>query len=297
MTGLRRILAATDLSAPAHHALNRAFHIAAESGAQLTLMHALSNGGMDALRGLLGAEASKVEQYIIDEACDVLRGTAAELGQSCGVSAAVRISTGDPLREILDQADALDVDLLVLGACGEGFLRHLLLGSTVERLLRKTIRPVLVVRRLPHEAYRRVLVPVDFAPCSVPALQAARVLSPEAEIVVLHAFSLPFEGKLRYAGVSDESVRDYRLAERNAAYSQTQALVADAGIGDRVRIVVRHGDPFTLIREVGQQESCDLIALGKHGRNMLEEMLLGSVTKHVVAEADCDVLVVGSASR
>ncbi len=34
-----------------------------------------------------------------------------------------------------------------------------------------------------------------------------------------------------------------------------------------------------------------LIAIGKHGRNMVEELLLGSVTKHVLAESAGDVLV------
>jgi nucleotide-binding universal stress UspA family protein len=31
--------------------------------------------------------------------------------------------------------------------------------------------------------------------------------------------------------------------------------------------------------------------LGKHGRNIIEETLLGSVTKHVLAESSCDVVV------
>lgn len=35
----------------------------------------------------------------------------------------------------------------------------------------------------------------------------------------------------------------------------------------------------------------------RHGGNTAEEVLSGNVTKHLVAEADCDVLVVGSASR
>jgi len=36
---------------------------------------------------------------------------------------------------------------------------------------------------------------------------------------------------------------------------------------------------------------CDLIVLGKHGESMVEELLLGSVTKQVLAESQGDVLV------
>ena len=37
----------------------------------------------------------------------------------------------------------------------------------------------------------------------------------------------------------------------------------------------------------------DLIVMGKHGQSGWEDMLLGSVTKHVILDATCDVLVVG----
>jgi hypothetical protein len=50
-------------------------------------------------------------------------------------------------------ADALDPNMVVLGARGESFLRHALLGSTAARLLRKSIkRPVVVVKPPPHLA-------------------------------------------------------------------------------------------------------------------------------------------------
>lgn len=42
-----------------------------------------------------------------------------------------------------------------------------------------------------------------------------------------------------------------------------------------------------------QELDCDLIVMGKHGQGMLEELLLGSVTKHVLAESTGDVLVLG----
>lgn len=296
MKPIRNILAATDLSAPAREALARAFQLAAGSGAQLTLMHAVSSGVMAALRELLGTRAPTVEQRIVDDACKTLRDLADELGQAHGVSAAVRVSTGAVVQEIVDQLEALDADLLVVGARGEDFMRHLMLGSTAERMLGLMTRPVLVVRRPPHAAYRRVLVPVDFSMASAPTLQAVRVLAPHAEIILLHAFELPFEGKLRYAGIDDAAIHALRVAERNSAFQQIEALQASASLAEQSRIIVRHGDACSLIREVQQQEHCDLIALGKHGRNRIKEILLGSVTRHVLSESDCDVLVVGDST-
>lgn len=296
MKPIRNILAATDLSAPAREALARAFLLAAETGARLTLMHAVSSGVMAALHELLGTSAPTVEQRIVDDACNTLRDLADELGRAHGVSAAVRVSTGAVVQEIVGQLDELAADLLVVGARGEDFMRHLMLGSTAERMLGVMTKPVLVVRQPPHAPYRRVLVPVDFSMASGPSLQAVRVLAPRAEIILLHAFELPFEGKLRYAGIDDAAIHALRIAERSSAFQHMEALQASAGIADQSRIIVRHGDACSLIREVQQQEHCDLIALGKQGRNRIKEMLLGSVTRHVLSESDCDVLVVGDSS-
>ena len=50
-------------------------------------------------------------------------------------------------------------------------------------------------------------------------------------------------------------------------------------------------DPSLAIVEQEQEADCDLIVIGKHGAGVVEEFLLGSVTKHVLAESAGDVLV------
>lgn len=41
-----------------------------------------------------------------------------------------------------------------------------------------------------------------------------------------------------------------------------------------------------------QEEDCDLIVVGKHGEHLTERLLIGSVTQHVLAESQGDVLVI-----
>ena len=55
---------------------------------------------------------------------------------------------------------------------------------------------------------------------------------------------------------------------------------------------VIHGDPAQQIIAMEQEVDADLIVVGKHGSHIAEELLLGSVTKHVLAESQCDVLVI-----
>lgn len=294
MKPLTRILVATDLSAPARHAVNRAFSVATETGADLTLTHVVSQSGLDNLIQLFGAKAVPVEQHILDAARDELSRLVADHGQTHGVSAGINLATGKVLREILDHADAIDAALLVLGARGEDYLRPMLLGTTSERLLRRTLRPMLVVKQTPHEAYRRVLVPVDFSRWSLAALRLARAVAPKAELVLLHAFEAPFESKLQFAGVDEDTIGLYRISARQEALSQLRMLVAEAGLKPgEVSLSVHHGDASRTILAQEQEQDCDLIVMGKHGQGVLEELLLGSVTKHVLSESASDVLVAG----
>jgi nucleotide-binding universal stress UspA family protein len=211
------------------------------------------------------------------------------------VSVEGRVAVGVVVEEIVAQAEAGAADLVVLGARGEGFLRHVLLGTTAERTLRRITRPMLVVRQVPHEPYRRVLVAVDFSDSSAEALRVARELAPAAELVLLHAFELPFEEKLQFAGVSAAVIERYRRESEQLATAQLAAFARAAGIEPAAaRLTVCHGDPSRVILEYEQAQDCDLLVVGKRGLSVVEELLLGSVTKHVLAEATADVLVVGA---
>ena len=52
-----------------------------------------------------------------------------------------------------------------------------------------------------------------------------------------------------------------------------------------------HADPSLAISEQEVERACDLIVVGKHGRSVMEDLLVGSVTSHVLAESVGDVLV------
>jgi nucleotide-binding universal stress UspA family protein len=151
----------------------------------------------------------------------------------------------------------------------------------------------LVVKQPPHEAYKRILIPIDFSTASAAAVKFCRRLAPDAEIILLHAFEVPFEGKIAYAGVDEDIVKQYRIATRDRALTNIRAVADSAGldIGDYTPLIV-HGDPSQTVIDQEQEFDADLIIMGKHGKNFTEELLLGSVTKHVLAESQCDVLVV-----
>lgn len=292
MADLNRLLAATDLSAPARHAVERAAFVARDIGAALDLVHVASLAPLDKLRRLVAAMPEGLEQRMLDAVAQELRELAAALQRHHGVHAGVHLGAGSLLPELTRQADERAADLLVLGARGANFMRHLLLGSTAERMVSRTSRPLLVVKQAAHERYRSLLVAVDFSPSSLPALRHARAIAPGADIIVLHVFDVPFEGKLRIAGVDDETIERYQVAAEHEASQKLRRLCGQAGWKPRdARQMVLRGDPMQRIVEQEQEQDCDLIVMGKQGESMLEQLFLGSVTRHVLAQSQGDVLV------
>ena len=59
--------------------------------------------------------------------------------------AGIDIIHGHPVARILEAADRLDADLVVIGSHGKGMVKYAFLGSVAEKLLRKSHRPILVV--------------------------------------------------------------------------------------------------------------------------------------------------------
>ena len=292
MNQLRRILATTDLSAPARHAAERAALVSQEPAAQLDLLHVANLAPLERLRQLMGSSGAELETRVLDAARSKLVDLASLIHQRFGVVANPRVVAGALLAELAREADALAAGLLVCGAKGESVIRHFVLGTTALRVLSTTRCPVLVVKQPPHEPYRRLLVPVDFSPSSLRAIRHARSIAPGAELVLLHIFDVPFEGKLRYASVDDEVIHHYRIVAKQEATQKLQALRDQAGLPVvGTSLLVLHGDPTFRIIEQEQECDCDLIVVGKHGESVLEELLLGSVTKHVLAESQGDVLV------
>ena len=294
MTFDQMILVATDLSAPARHAVERAFLLAASTESELSILHITELDALDSLREILGDNLIEVKAALNSDARSQLEQMTGDASVRRGVAARTCVAEGNPLATIVAVTDSQEAHLVVLGARGESFLRHAMLGSTAARLLRKSSsRPVLVVKQAPHEYYRSVLVAVDFSPASLKAIRLARSWAPNANLVLLHAFELPYEGKLRLAGVEEQIIRQCIAKEGKVLPKRLHELAADAGLGAleySARIV--HGDPAQQIIALEQEIDADLIVVGKHGSHIVEELLLGSVTKHVLAESQCDVLVV-----
>lgn len=287
---LAHILAATDLSGPARPAAQRAARLARSHGADLTLLHVVPAGALGDLRDWLG---TPLMERVNELASRDLEALGAQLRQQGQARVQARLEVGVVSTTLIRVAEEVRAGLLVVGARGAGVLRRLFLGTTAERVLRLATRPILVVRRPAEGPYRRVLLGLDSSRHCGRLLEQARLVAPDAHWVLCNAFRVPFEKELRFAGVDEATISYYREQARANARARLEGLAEAAGLpGARYELCVVEGEAS--LRLVEQQEAlgCDLTVIGKHGQSTLQDMLLGSVAKHVLAESTTDVLLV-----
>ena len=132
---------------------------------------------------------------------------------------------------------------------------------------------------------------IDFSADSRAALRWASRLA--ADIHALHV--LPFENEtaLREAGLDDGAIRQRSRDMHTIAINLMDNLLERLSVQAVTHIESGYAPEVILGRAASWHS--DLIVLGRHGHSGLEAYLLGSVSKDVAQEADCDVLVAGIA--
>lgn len=146
----KRILVTTDFSDAGDHAIAHAFRMAADHGAEVLLCHVVE---MIVTPNPLYAQyypTDVVSPELRERAENDARQALLERVPKSGPLAAVPHTTvvihGTPASDIIRLAEERQVDLIVIATHGHTGLKHLLLGSVAERVLRHVHCPVLVVR-------------------------------------------------------------------------------------------------------------------------------------------------------
>mgnify|MGYP001332357400 CR=1 FL=1 len=290
---VERILTASDFSPSAAAAVRRAALLAQATGASLEIAHAVHLSAFSGVWRRIAADEGITEARVLADAARRLDVLAAEVSARTGVTApATRVLQGRPPVALAARARESAADLVVVGAHGEHLLYDLFVGATALKLLRLTTVPVLMVKQTPPFDYERILVATDFSPAARAAADFAARLFPAAELHLFHAYEVPFEREMYYAGTEDETVDHYRRIGEAEAQREMDDFIATLAVPGRCVRRVRHGYAPALINRQAAELGADLLAIGAHRQSDIAAALLGSVAAHLVAESRGDLLMV-----
>jgi nucleotide-binding universal stress UspA family protein len=281
------ILVGTSLDPSSDAVVDAGARLAHGFGAELYLFHAHSlpiayfagPTGMTTVSPDLLENERQVRQKLLEEQLH-------RVGIAAGAVAGTLIEPGAPHRMLLETAEDLAADLIVVGSSETP--GRMLQGTTADRVLRKATCPVWVIRSPSRLPPRRILAPVDLSPLSEECLRRGlglidrwqgRQLDLEALFVLTHE---EIESSTQFTP---------NQIERLAA-EELESFCGRLERGESIRRKVRIGEiRDEILHEIGE-EPTDLLVVGTHGRSGFERFLLGSVASDMASRAPCSVLVI-----
>lgn len=204
------------------------------------------------------------------------------------------VQQGDPDKTIVEYASSRAVDLVVMPTQGRQKLERFLLGSTTERVLRRSEVPVLTVRPendgIPDYPYESVLVATDGSDGANTALKTGIELAKTGPSA-LHVLSV-----VAVSGFGDEVFTEDGLSaletQAEQIVEEATTLATEAGVSD-VSGAVDYGPSIHQeILSYVDKHDVSVIVAGTHGRTGLDRYLLGSVTEYLVRTAPVPVISV-----
>lgn len=280
-----RILVATDFSVRSDRALRRATLVASKLGAHLTLVHVVDADRPQSLIAADRAAAVGLLQQLSRTLCDI-----------DGVDADWLVQVDDVFAGILTAAEASSADLIVIGP-HRSRLSDVFVGTTAERVVRRSSRPLLVAIETPVAHHRRTLLALDFDQASKNAARKALAMGvfDHTGVVVMHAFDAPGEGMMKRTFQPAPDIAEYVKSEGRAARSELKELLAELDLPPTSETIASiNGSPARTILEAARRTHSDLLVLGTNQRKGFDRALVGSVTADVIRDARRDILIIPS---
>jgi nucleotide-binding universal stress UspA family protein len=141
---IKKILYGTDFTERSELAFDYAETLARLAGAELHILHVIGELA-DRRRGMILPEAFEIlEREVEVQAVKEMKNFCRK--RLKGISYTTEVVLGIPFQQIIRSAQEIKADLIVIGTHGQMALEHVLVGSTAERVVRRSEIPVLTVR-------------------------------------------------------------------------------------------------------------------------------------------------------
>jgi len=248
-----RFLVASDGSEFSAAAVREAIGVARKCGAQLHVMSLVATGVEHAA---LGEAVLKQEMEMAQAHLDAVGAQA----QAAGVACETHLVNGHAVDgEIVDMAERLNVDLIVMGQRGRRGLARLMLGHATAQVIGMAHCSVLVVPRDARVEGRHLVLATDGSRFADAAAVTAAGMAGfcKAKVTVVSVAS---------TGPGPDSRSEAEpMVQRVVDHMRSEGIDAEG--------LVLEGRPDEMVVAVARQREADLIVTGSHGRTGLERIL------------------------
>lgn len=198
------------------------------------------------------------------------------------------VEVGDPAEVILDKEKAYD--LIFLGSHKKGLIQRILIGSTTEKVVKYTHKPLFLLKGKEPEGIKRVLIAYDFSQHAKRAMDfGINLIKPFGpQILILNVeetIEVPFVVEIK--DVLSEKYREEKLKHLKEIEEnlKKEGFLAES-------YILEGPSPAEGIKKFLQENpGIDLIILGSRGLSGLKRVLIGSTSSELVKTIEIPMLI------
>lgn len=278
-----RMLCATDLTQRSDDAVRRAAMLAKQMNGEVLFVHAVSE-----------VRSGRIMRMKVNRAHVRLLSQSERAMRHAPSDAHTAVRIGQPVEAIAAAAEEWSPDLIVMAAPTQRRF-DALIGTTAERVIRATQRPLLIVSEPADEQYEKLVIATDLSENST---HAARTIGrmgllERAHAWIVHGFDPLNHGLSNQFGALGDNVIERQRQWREAISRQVAQHVRDAGVDRRrVQILAEPAAPLSAIRNALERARPQLLVIGVSRWFMLKRLIIGSVADQVLRSITCDVLAI-----
>jgi nucleotide-binding universal stress UspA family protein len=228
-----------------------------------------------------------------EAAREEIEAAAAEL-RTAGVSVTVHQRPGLVTRELVEQACAVDYDIVVVGSVGRRGIRRLVAGSRACTVLGSLATSVLVVKGRERKVVNDILLCSAAGPPSQETVRFAAGLARAlgASVELLHVMSqVALEENAKAADLEAEAEELMERDAREGIHLEDMLAILRAE-GVEAKALVRHGLVVDEIIRESRYGHFDMLVIGAHTVPGIEGLLSSNLTKQIMLSANRPVLIV-----
>ena len=290
-----KILLATDGSEYSDRAAKFLTNLDLSSHDEITVLHVITDVPFRDKVAFYHSSLRQIKQEIapkiISTTIDILRPLNTKINSL--------LVDGYPGKGIIDTAEDLNVNMIVMGAKGLKGLKKILIGSVTRFVAINSSKPVLVIKT-PQEVLSGNLKVLFATDGSGYATETGRLLISipfhnDAEITVLHAIQSWLDIPEKFNIELDERMKKILTEVKSLALKKSEKIIKPTRkfIGDKftkVNSLTKDGDPALEILSAARALKTDIIVVGSKGMRGIKGML-GSVSRYILDHSECSVLI------
>lgn len=270
---LKRILVATDFSSTSDNVVENAINMAKTFESEIVLIYVLptdikNKKVNDLLKEFVTKQLNTMNDKIKDKGI---------------ITLAPVLEYGDFSDKIIDVSEKINANIIFAGA-GEKLRNNIFqLGSNAEKIIKKSNKPVFIVKNEKSLSIKKILCPVDFSLESKRALKNGIIMAHrfKAELIIFSVYKVSHLFSIRNRINLDEQIEYLR----KDCQTELDSFLNDFTLtGLKVTKEIKEGEPATEILNAIKNHKSDLLIIGTTGKSGISKILMGSVTQKVIRE-------------